>query len=197
MFRLIRRVVGLVVLAALLGALAVAGRVWWVGQQDDRRRSDAIVVLGASQFDGRPSAVLRARLEHARDLYQAGVAPRVITVGGSRPGDRFTEAASGRAFLVDEGVPEKRVVAVERGSDTLTSVIAVAAVMAERGWDTAVVVTDPWHSLRAREMARDAGIDAVTSPARNGPAYDAAASARYVARESAAYVYYELVGGGR
>ena len=96
------------------------GRVWWVARQDDRRASDAIVVLGAAQFDGRPSSVFTARLVHARDLYEDDVAPRIVTVGGNRAGDRFTEAAAGKRWLTEHGVPgQHAIVAVATGSDTL------------------------------------------------------------------------------
>src|SRR3954463_973858 len=88
-----------------------AARVWHTARQDHHPRSDVIIVLGASQFDGRPSSVFRSRLEHAAALYKAGAAPQVLTVGGSQPGDRFTEAAAGRRFLVENGVPSTRVTA--------------------------------------------------------------------------------------
>jgi uncharacterized SAM-binding protein YcdF (DUF218 family) len=194
-FRLLRRLIAFLLLLAFLYVAVTAGRVWWTARQDDRRVSDVIVVLGASQYDGRPSPVFAARLDHARALYDAGTAPHVVTVGGSQPGDRFTEAEAGRRYLVDEGVPADDVVAVSSGSDTLGSLEAAADVLAERGWDTAVLVTDPPHSLRARTMARDVGIDAVSSPARSGPAVRTRSTQlRYIARETAAYVFYQLFG---
>lgn len=193
--RWLRRFVGVVLLVAVLGTLYVTGRVWWVARQDDRPRSDAIVVLGASQFDGRPSAVFRARLDHAKTLYDDSVAGRIVTVGGSQPGDRFTEGAAGRRYLVDAGVPRSDVVAIKEGDDTLSSLEAVNAVLQRRGWSSAVVVTHPWHSLRARTVARDLGIDAETSPTRSGPAVRSRATElRYIARETMAYVFYKVFG---
>ena len=187
----VRRLVALLVLLPVLVLGGTAARVWWVARQDDRPRSDAIVVLGASQFDGRPSAVFRARLDHAKDLYDDGVAPRIVTVGGGRPGDRFTEAAAGARYLKAHGVPQ--VVAVEEGSDTLRSLKAADARFTKEGWHTAVLVTDPWHSLRSRRMAQDLGIDAASSPARSGPAIASRSTeVRYVARETAAYLYYRV-----
>jgi uncharacterized SAM-binding protein YcdF (DUF218 family) len=183
-----RRLVALVLLAVLAVLGGTAARVWWVARQDARPVSDAIVVLGASQFDGRPSAVFRARLDHAADLYDAGVAPVVVTVGGGQPGDRTTEGAAGAAYLSGKGV---KALAVGEGSDTLQSLRALDRVYAERGWRTAVLVTDPWHSLRARRMATDLGLDAVTSPTRSGPAVQTRSTElRYIARETAAYLYY-------
>lgn len=195
LLRPVRLAVVLVLLAALAVVAGTAGRVWWTARQDARPVSDAIVVLGASQYDGTPSDVFAARLRHAADLYEAGVAPRVITVGGSAPGDRFTEAAAGEEFLVELGVPRKRVLAVGEGRDTLESLEAYADVAAERGWGSAVLVTDPWHSLRARTMARDLGLDAYSSPTRSGPIVQTRGTqARYIVRETGALLLYEVTG---
>lgn len=183
-----RRLVGLVLLTVVVVLGGTAARVWWVARHDSRPVSDAIVVLGASQFDGRPSAVFQARLDHAKDLYDAGVAPVVVTVGGGAPGDRFTEGAAGASYLSGKGVTT---VAVGEGRDTLQSLQALDRLYADRGWRTAVLVTDPWHSLRARRMATDLDIDAVTSPTRSGPAVRTRGTElRYIVRETAAYLYY-------
>ena len=111
----LKAAVALMVLV-LLVLVVTAGRVWWFARQDDRRVSDTIVVLGAAQFDGRPSSVFTARLVHARDLWKDHVAPRIITVGGKRTGDRFTEASAGKIWLTQHGVPADRVVAVGSAS---------------------------------------------------------------------------------
>ncbi len=185
----VRRILALLVLVPLLVVGGTATRVWWVARQDDRPTSDAIVVLGASQFDGRPSAVFKARLDHAKALLDDGVAKRIVTVGGGRPGDRFTEAEAGKRYLAGQGATS--VVAVGEGSDTLTSLKALKITFDARGWTSAVLVTDPWHSLRSRRMAQDLGITAATSPARSGPAVATRSTqVRYVARETAAYLYY-------
>ena len=190
--RLLWRLVSLLVLAVLLVVGGTAASVWWTARQDDRPTSDAIVVLGAAQFDGRPSSVFKARLQHARALYEDGVAPRVITVGGSREGDRTTEAEAGAAFLRARDV---EAVPVPEGRNTLQSVQAVEELMQEQGWETAVLVTDPWHSLRARRMARDAGIAAQTSPTRSGPSVRTRdTQIRYIVRETLAYLYYRALG---
>ena len=191
-FRWFRRLVTAVVLGVLLVVGGTATSVWWVARQDDRPTSDAIIVLGASQFDGRPSSVFQARLQHARRLFELSVAPRVITVGGGAPGDRTTEAEAGAAFLEQRDVTA---LAVPEGRNTLESLRAAEVVMAENGWDSAVLVTDPWHSLRSRTMARDQGIDAETSPTRAGPSVRTRGTqVRYIARETAAYLYYRLLG---
>lgn len=192
-FRLIRRLVTGLVLLVVLVVGGTATSVWWVARQDDRPSSDAIVVLGASQFDGRPSSVFKARLQHARALYDDGVAPRVITVGGGAPGDRTTEAEAGAEFLRERDV---QVVAVPEGRNTLESMEAVEALMDDEGWESAVLVTDPWHSLRSRRMARDKGIDAETSPTRAGPSVRTRETQlRYIGRETLAYLYYRTFGG--
>jgi uncharacterized SAM-binding protein YcdF (DUF218 family) len=166
--------------------------VWWTARQDDRTRSDVIVVLGAAQFDGRPSSVFKARLQHARALYEDGVAPRVVTVGGGAPGDRTTEAEAGAAFLRARDV---EAVAVPEGRNTLQSMQAVEELMVEKDWQTAILVTDPWHALRTRTMARDSGIDAQTSPTRAGPSVRTRGTqVRYIARETLAYLYYKALG---
>ena len=190
--RLARRLVAAAVLAVLLVVGGTAVSVWWVARQDDRPSSDAIVVLGASQFDGRPSSVFKARLQHARALYEDGIAPRVITVGGGRPGDRTTEAEAGASFLRERDV---EVVAVPEGRNTLESMVAVEALMTEQGWSSAVLVTDPWHSMRSLRMARDQGIEAASSPTRAGPSVRTRdTQIRYIARETLAYLYYRALG---
>ena len=193
LIRLAIKTVAAFVALALLVLAVTAGLVWWTARQDDRRVSDAIVALGAAQFDGRPSSIFTARLVHARNLWRNDVAPRVITVGGNQVGDRFTEASAGKRWLIDHGVPARRIVAVPTGSDTLSSLSAVQARMQGRGWSTAVIVTDPWHVLRARSMASDQGIDAALSPTRRGPAVrQRSTEVRYIARESFAYLYWKI-----
>jgi uncharacterized SAM-binding protein YcdF (DUF218 family) len=193
---LIARLIALVVLVALLFVATVAVRIWWTARSDDRRPSDVILVLGASQLDGTPSSIFRARLNHALALYEQGVAPRIITTGGKQPDDRFTEGEAGRDWLIDEGVPADAVVAVGEGRDTVTSLEAAEVIFEQEGWQTAVIVTDPWHSFRSRAIARDVGMDAVTSPTRSGPAVQTReVQLRYIARETSAYIYYELLGG--
>jgi uncharacterized SAM-binding protein YcdF (DUF218 family) len=196
--RWVRRVVWLLLLLILATPLGAGARVWYVARQDDRTHSDAIVVLGAAQFNGRPSAVLEWRLLHALKLYREGVAPAIVTVGGNRPGDAFTEAGTGKAWLNQHGVPNRHLVAVRSGTDTLQSMVAVGAEYRQRGWHSAVIVTDPWHALRSRTMARDNGIKAVTSPTRSGPTVGSRDTQfNYIVREAGGYLYYVLVGRWR
>jgi uncharacterized SAM-binding protein YcdF (DUF218 family) len=192
---LVWRVVGAAVLAALLLVVATALAIWWTAREDSRPRSDAIVVLGSAQYNGRPSSIFAARLEHAHALFDQGVAPVVVTVGGNRAGDNFTEAEAGRDYLAAEGVPAGALLAVPRGADTLESMRDVAAVFRQHGWSTAVLVTDPWHVMRAERMADDSGLDASASPTRQGPAVQTRATQfQYIVRETAAYLVYRVTG---
>jgi uncharacterized SAM-binding protein YcdF (DUF218 family) len=189
---LIRLVFG----AVLVGALVVGGtlfRVWQVARVDDRDSADIVVVLGAAQYDGTPSAVLGSRLDHAARLWRDGVAPVIVTVGGRRDGDTYTEAEAGRNYLTSYGIPQEAVVPVGEGRDTLESLRAVARRAGTEGWRTAVLVSDPWHSLRARTMADDLGLAAWTSPTRSGPIVQTRSiQAQYIVRESAALLYYRF-----
>ncbi|WP_409333059.1 YdcF family protein [Trujillonella humicola] len=192
---LVGRLVGAAVLAVLLLIASTAAAIWWTARQDSRPASDAIVVLGSAQYNGVPSSIFEARLEHALRLYGAGVAPVVVTVGGKAAGDQFTEAEAGQQYLARSGIPAGALLAVEEGVDTLESMRAVGRVFAERGWTTAVLVTDPWHAMRAERMAEDAGIEAESSPTRQGPAVQTRATQfRYILRETAAYLLYRVTG---
>jgi len=195
-FRLPIALVRLVLGAVLVGGLIVGGtvfRVWQVARVDDRGKADVVVVLGAAQYDGTPSAVLGSRLDHAARLWRDGVAPVIVTVGGRRVGDTYTEAQAGRNYLASYGVPKDAVVPIGEGRDTLESLRAVARRAGTAGWHTAVIVSDPWHSLRARTMSDDLGLTAWTSPTRSGPIVATRTiQARYIVRESAALLDYRL-----
>jgi uncharacterized SAM-binding protein YcdF (DUF218 family) len=187
---------GLACLAAVvvLTPVAVGLRVWHQARQDERPKSDAIIVLGAAQYNGRPSPTLEWRLRHALTLYRRGVAPAIVTVGGRQAGDNFTEAAAGRTWLVEHGVPARRVVAVSEGSDTLESMQAVGARFETLGWGSAVIVTDPWHGLRSKRMAEGHGIKAAASPTRSGPSVQTRdTQMNYIVRETGGYIWYVVV----
>jgi uncharacterized SAM-binding protein YcdF (DUF218 family) len=162
-----------VVLIGLVAASAVAGyaayRIWDQAGRDERRATDAIVVLGAAQYDGRPSPLFAARLDHAIALFHEGVAPRIIVTGGKREGDRTTEAASARAYAIRHDVPDEAILAEDTSRTTLQSIRAVAALMEDEELRTAVFVSDPSHMLRVLRMAADSGIEAYGSPTRTSP----------------------------
>ena len=134
------------------------------GRQTDPAPAEAIVVLGAAQYDGRPSPQLAARLDHALELYDEGVAPVVMVTGGNQPGDRFTEAEASADYLVERGVPETAIMREDAGHTTYESLDAAADQLLDAGLDEVVLVTDPYHSLRSRLIAEEVGLDADLSP---------------------------------
>lgn len=191
----VSRTVGALVLAAGLVVVSTATAIWWTARQDSQPTSDAIVVLGTAQYNGVPSSIFEARLEHALALWEQGVAPVVVTVGGRAEGDVFSEAEAGRDYLAAAGIPDDGLLAVPEGVDTLESMREVSAAFDERGWSTAVLVTDPWHAMRAERMAEDSGMEASSSPTRQGPAVQTrAVQFRYILRETAAYLLYRATG---
>lgn len=191
----VRLIVG-VLIGGLLGAGGVAYSVWKVARVTENHQADAIVVLGAAQYDGVPSPVFQWRLQHALDLWRDGYAPRIITVGGNKAGDQFTEASAGKRWLVEEGgVPSDQVVAVEKGANTLSSARAVGEVLTKGGWTSAIVVTDPPHMLRSTTMIADQGIVVYGSPTRAGPAVQSRRNQlESIAYETGALLYYAFIG---
>jgi len=183
---------------ALVGLLVVAGtwvRVAQISARDERADADAIVVLGAAQYDGDPSPVFRARLDHAAQLYRDGVAPRIVTIGGGRPDDVTTEGQAGAVYLTGAGIDPAALVAVGEGADTLASLRAADGVLAARGWTSVVLVTDPPHAARSALMARDLGWSVQTSPVREGPAVRDDVRTAYLLRETLGILYYRVAGG--
>jgi uncharacterized SAM-binding protein YcdF (DUF218 family) len=188
-------VLGLLAIAVLT-PLTVGARIWYQARQDERPRSDAIIVLGAAQYNGVPSPTLKWRLQHALELDRAGVAPDIVTVGCKAPGDNYPEAGAGRAWLIKEGgVPAAKVFAVPTGRDTLESLKAAGREFDRHHWDSAVIVTDPWHGLRSKRMAEDQGIEAAASPTRSGPSVQTRDTQfNYIVRETGGYLSYVLLG---
>lgn len=146
---------------ALLGVyvLVTLAQVVRTGGEHDAGSSDAIVVMGAAQYDGRPSPQLAARLDHVVALWDDGVAPIVVVTGGKRTGDRFTEAEASARYLRDLGVPGDAIIEVGEGATTHESVEAAAPVMANRGIESVALVTDPYHALRSRLIVEAEGFD--------------------------------------
>ena len=156
------------VAVVLVGAFAT-WRIWDQGSQDEQRPVDVIVVLGAAQYDGRPSPVFAARLDHAIALWHAGIAQGFVVTGGKLPGDRTTEAATARGYAMAHEVPEAAIFGEFEAHNTLDSLRSVAALMRERGYTSAVFVSDPTHMLRVLRIAHDLGIEAYGSPTLTSP----------------------------
>ncbi len=154
-----------VILLTLSYLLIVFFQVWLNSARDQARPVDAIVVLGAAQWDGVPSPVLEARLEKALQLYDEGLSPIIVTTGSKQIGDRFTEAYAGLTYLLERSVPESSILVVVDGSNTFESLSATANVLTDRGIGNKVIlVSDPYHALRAKEIAREVGLQAWFSP---------------------------------
>ena len=183
-------------LAVAAVAILATARIWQQGTTDERRPADVIVVLGAAQYDGRPSPVFEARLEHAVALWKQGIAQHFVVTGGKMPGDRTTEAAVARQYAIAHGVPADAIFGEDEGRNTLSSLTTVAAQMRERGLGSAVIVSDPTHMLRSLRMAKDLGLDAWGSPTTTSPiASDPGRTARATLHELGALAVYFLSGG--
>jgi uncharacterized SAM-binding protein YcdF (DUF218 family) len=177
----------------LLGIGGTAFRVWDVARGDDRTPADTIVVLGAAQYNGVPSQVFEAQLAKAKTLYDEGVAKTIVTSGGKKTLENYTEAAAGALWLQHAGVPPSATIAVGQDNDTLRSLRAVSDELHMRGWHTAVPVSDPWHSLLAKTMAEGVGIQAWASSTHHGPIVQTRATEfRYIVRETGALLFYRL-----
>lgn len=165
--------------------LACAVAVIGFAIRENAREADAIVVLGAAQYAGRPSPVLRARLDHAMALWERQVAPRLIVTGGVGPGDTTSEAEVARRYVERGGVPSDRILVEPRGRTTSESMRAVAEILEENGLKRAVLVSDPFHMFRLWLLAQRYGFKAHTSPTRTSPIdQDPDRSWRYMLRES-------------
>jgi len=170
---LLGRIIIEVLAVAMAGLLLLVAyaiyRIAAQGDLDEARPADAIVVLGAAQFNGQPSTIFEARLEHAVDLWRRGVAPYLVVTGGKLPADITTEAATARAWAMAHGVPEEAILGEYRGRNTLESLEGVEAIMARNDLHSAVFVSDETHMLRVLRMASDLGITAWGSPTRTSP----------------------------
>src|SRR5262249_33066361 len=169
----VTRRLGVLLASIVVGALLVVGwtsfRIWAVGNRDDRGPADTIVVLGAAQYNGTPSPVLKARLDHAIDLFRQGFAPWLVVTGGRAEGDRTTEAASARAYAIAKGVPADAILVEDEGRTTLESLGAVAGILRSHGLHSALLVSDRTHMLRVLRIARDQGIEGFGSPTTTSP----------------------------
>lgn len=163
------RLVLLLVLVAVLYLSVVFVEVWTASRRDSAQPAQAIVVLGAAQYDGRPSPVYRARLDHAADLYAAGIAPTIVVTGGKQQGDRFSEAQAGATYLHGRGVADEHILRETAGRNSWESLAASARFLRERGIHEVVLVSDPFHAERIDAIAGEVGLDGHVSPTRTSP----------------------------
>ena len=195
MFKLVRRVISLF-LAVIVIIPTYALFVTWNSAKNPTFRTSAevIVVPGAAQLNGTPGEVLLGRLEQAKKNFDAGHAPLIITVGSGAPGDRTTEAASGKYWLRKHGIPAKKIISLPVGRDTLTQTQAYIKEMKSRKIYNVIIATDAYHCQRAMTMANDLGATATCSPAITGPNTLEKSRTRYLIRESGAYLAYITLG---
>ena len=190
-----RRLVRWTLLVAVLlpvGYLAVTfASVWRAAHADGARHADAIVVLGAAQYDGRPSPALKARLDHVIELWRQDVAARVVVTGGKQPGDRFTEATASATYLRGQGIPEGMILRETNGRSSFQSLADSAAFLKQRGLTRVVLVSDAYHAARIEGIAEEVGLDASVSPTRASRGLTDAG--RY-ARETLAVAVSRIVG---
>ncbi len=174
------------VLALLL--LYVGGtfwQVWQASREDQAQQAGAIVVMGAAQYNGDPSPVYEARLEHGLELYEQGLSDTVVVTGGRQEGDEFTEASAGEMWLQQHGVPESDLLLEVQGRNSWESLAASARILRGDGIEDVIIVSDPFHSKRLEEIADEVGLDAYVSPTDDSPV-DGAAELRAMVRETAA-----------
>lgn len=194
MFRLVRLGIKLVALLLVGYLVLTTVQVVAASRRDDARPADAIVVFGAAQYGGRPSPVLRARLDHAAALFERDLAPTVWVTGGSRAGDVSTEASSSARYLIEtKDLPSKAVRLEVQGRSSWQQLAAVARILRREGTTRVLLVSDPFHSARIDEMARELGLDAHVSPTRTSP-ITGAREVQHLGRETAAIAVGRIIG---
>lgn len=193
--RIARAGAGLLLTAVVLWAAAVA-LVLIAGARPALRRADAILVLGAAQYNGRPSPVFKSRLDHAISLYERGLAPHLIFTGGVGVGDTVSEGEVGRRYARSRNVPDSAMMVEGRGVTSAESVGAAAALMLARNLRTALIVSDSYHMLRLETLGRRAGIHVLAAPVPDAPIdRDRKSRWYYVLRESVLFPATALLGG--
>ncbi|HET9607989.1 MAG TPA: YdcF family protein [Acidimicrobiales bacterium] len=168
LWRWLWRLVLAAALVLVLYILVTFVQVWLASRRDAAQSADAIVVLGAAQYDCRPSPVLVQRLDHARALYTDGVAGTIVVTGGKRDGDRCTEAQSSADYLRAAGVPDDDLLLEVQGRSSWQSLAATSHILRDRGLTRVVLVTDGYHALRVQAIADQLGLDASVSPSQRG-----------------------------
>jgi len=189
--RLGLRALAVVVAVGVVYVAVTFVQVWQASRRDEARPAQAIVVMGAAQYDGRPSAALANRLDHAAELYDQDIAPLIVVTGGRREGDRFTEAEAGANYLQGLGVPGGAIERETTGGSSWESLASAARFLREDGITSVVLVSDPYHAMRIDGIAHELGLDAVVSPA------DGSSSFADLARETMAVSIGRIIGYDR
>jgi uncharacterized SAM-binding protein YcdF (DUF218 family) len=186
-------VVSVVAIVIFLIPFVVFAAIYRQARLNEAREVDAIVVLGAAQFNGVPSQVFQARLDTAYDLYQQGYAPLIVVTGGRMAGDQFTEAESGRKYLIDRGVPADAILMENVSHNTSASFDGVERLLKPRGVESLLLVSDGFHLYRSKMLARDAGFEAYGYVAKSSPIqHGSATELRYMVRETFGVLAWKL-----
>lgn len=188
------RVIFLLILLGIAYLASLFVRIWIDGLRDERRAADVIVVLGASQANGRPRPVLKARLDHALQLYRDGLAPYLLFTGGKQQGDRYTEAETGRMYALAQGVPASAIFLENNGHSTWQEMQAADHTIHSEHLRTVLLVSDSFHAFRLKRMAQDLGMTAFVSPVRRPALENLSSRIHYTIREVGAYAVYRLFG---
>jgi uncharacterized SAM-binding protein YcdF (DUF218 family) len=182
-----------VIIAAFLFWLAsLCVGIIQAGSRPQLHPADAIVVFGAAEYSGHPSPVYRARLDHAYQLFQQGLAPTVITTGGAAADPSFSEGGVGHDYLMHRGVPEANLIAETQGSDTAQSAARVAVIMRANHMQTALAVSDAYHVFRIRKLLQHEGIDVYLAPRPDSRPHSLIQRIDAVLREAFSYMFWRL-----
>jgi uncharacterized SAM-binding protein YcdF (DUF218 family) len=190
--RIAVKVVAVALVVGLLYLVVTMAQVWVASHRDEAQEAQAIVVLGAAQYNGRPSPVLRRRLDHAVDLYRHALAKTIVVTGGRQEGDAFTEATASANYLHSKGVPDRDLLREVSGHSSWESLSSTAAFLRQRNIRQVLLVSDPLHSYRVKAIAKELGLVAFASPASNRPG--GLAAVRYLSRETVAVAVGRLIG---
>ena len=191
--KLVARLTAALLAAAVLYLGVTFAQVWLAARDDQARPAEAIVVFGTAQYNGVPSPVLAARLDHAIELYERDLAPVIVVTGGNQPGDKFTEATASANYLIQRGVPDEDVLREVSGTTSWQSLAAAANFLGDRSINHVLLVSDPFHSLRIRAMASELGLEGHSSPTKTSP-ISGMTEARYIVRETLAVAVGRVVG---
>ena len=194
LLKFIRRIIAAILLIVISVPLYSLAITWQAANYPLTRNGDVIVILGAAQLDGRPGEVLEARLTEAKRIYELGLASKIITVGAGAPGDRTTEAAAGKFWLMSNGIKSINITSLEVGRDTWVSTENYVKFMQIKDMKDVIIVTDPFHCRRSMTMANDLGVVSSCSPVKSGPNSLENSGIRYLIREAGAYLAYVSLG---
>jgi uncharacterized SAM-binding protein YcdF (DUF218 family) len=180
-------------LVCLVGALAaIVPSIIHDSRKQELHQADAIIVFGAAQYDGRPSPVFRARLDHADDLFRKGLAPVVITTGGAAADPKYSEGGVGHDYLMRKGVPEAALIAETQASDTAESAARVAVIMRTNRMKNCIAVSDAYHMFRIRKLLEHEGMQVLLAPRPDSKSKSAVQRTLAIMRESASYLLWRI-----